>query len=146
MLLPYDGATKKSRELARRMGIYRGEFTPGNPVFPAGSAALCKEAAGPVDILAPDITYTAEDEKALETYNRNFVQTTWHSLGTCSMKQREKGGVVDKRLNVYGTQCLKVADISIAPSNVAANTYSTAATIGEKAATIIAEELGINGV
>jgi hypothetical protein len=85
------------------MGIYRGEFTPGNPVFPAGSAALCKEAAGPVDILAPDITYTAEDEKALETYNRNFgksrglmhtggylsslyrtVQTTWHSVSSVS--------------------------------------------------------------
>lgn len=63
---------KKSRELARRMGAYRGEFTPGNPIFPAGSGAACKESTGPVDISAPDITYTDEDEKALETYNRNF--------------------------------------------------------------------------
>ena len=83
------------------------------------------------------------------------------------MKPREKGGVVDTRLNVYGVQGLKVADMSIAPSNVATvslhrrdtsgaptshprhdyqNTYSTAITIGEKAATIIAEELGIKGV
>ena len=62
------------------------------------------------------------------------------------MKPRERGGVVDPRLNVYGVQGLKVADMSIAPSNVAANTYSTALVIGEKAAVMIAEELGIDGV
>lgn len=62
------------------------------------------------------------------------------------MKPREKHGVVDSRLNVYGVQNLKVADLSIAPSNVGANTYSTALVIGEKAAVIIAEELGIKGV
>lgn len=62
------------------------------------------------------------------------------------MKPRERGGVVDPRLNVYGVQGLKVADMSIAPSNVAANTYSTALVIGEKAAVMIAEELGIEGV
>lgn len=62
------------------------------------------------------------------------------------MKPRTQGGVVDSRLNVYGVQGLKVTDLSIAPSNVAANTYSTALVIGEKAAVIIAEELGINGV
>ena len=62
------------------------------------------------------------------------------------MKPRERGGVVDPRLNVYGVQGLKVVDMSIAPSNVAANTYSTALVIGEKAAVMIAEELGIEGV
>jgi len=62
------------------------------------------------------------------------------------MKPRERGGVVDPHLNVYGVQGLKVADMSIAPSNVAANTYSTALVIGEKAAVMIAEELGIKGV
>ena len=30
-------------------------------------------------------------------------------MGTCAMKSREQGGVVDPRLNVYGTQSLKVA-------------------------------------
>ena len=62
------------------------------------------------------------------------------------MKPRERGGVVDPRLNVYGVQGLKVADLSIGPSNVAANTYSTALLIGEKAAMMIAEELGMKGV
>jgi alcohol oxidase len=54
------------------MGVYRGEFTPGNPIFSADSAAACKEVSAPVDISAPDIIYTDEDEKALETFNRNF--------------------------------------------------------------------------
>jgi len=37
-------------------------------------------------------------------------------------------------------------DLSICPGNVGANTYSTALLIGEKAAVIIAEELGIEGI
>jgi alcohol oxidase len=59
------------------------------------------------------------------------------------MKPRKKGGVVDSRLNVYGVNGPKVADLSIGPGNVSANMYSTALVIGEKAAVIIAEELGI---
>lgn len=81
------------------------------------------------------------------------------------MKSRDSGGVVDSRLNVYGVQNLKVAgkaqrymkaarkglifngiDCSIAPANVGANTYNTAIAIGEKAAVIIAADLGIKGV
>jgi alcohol oxidase len=34
-------------------------------------------------------------------------------------------------------------DLSICPSNVAANTYATALAVGEKAASIIARNLGI---
>lgn len=38
------------------------------------------------------------------------------------------------------------ADCSITPDNVGANTYNTAIAIGEKAAVLIAEDLGIKGV
>jgi alcohol oxidase len=38
------------------------------------------------------------------------------------------------------------ADCSIAPGNVGANTYNTAIAIGEKAAVLIAEDLGFIGV
>lgn len=34
-------------------------------------------------------------------------------------------------------------DLSIVPENVGANTYNTALVVGEKAALIIAEELGL---
>lgn len=61
------------------------------------------------------------------------------------MKARDEFGVVDARLNVYGTQSLKLADLSIIPSNLGTNTYSVALTVGEKAAQIIAEDLGIAG-
>ncbi|KAJ7707465.1 GMC oxidoreductase-domain-containing protein [Mycena rosella] len=147
---PADLATlkwgyKKSRELARRLPIYRGEYLPGNPTFADGSEARCHDGATPVDVSAPDVVYTQADDAAIEAYNRKFVQTAWHSLGTCAMKPRAAGGVVDEQLNVYGVQGLKVADISIAPANVGANTYSTALVIGEKAAVIIAEELRIPG-
>ncbi|KAL7280632.1 hypothetical protein ACG7TL_005570 [Trametes sanguinea] len=134
---------KRSRELARRMSSYRGEVASRHPSFnPAGEAAAGPK-HGPVPALAPDILYSAEDERALEDYVKKNVATAWHSLGTCAMKRREDGGVVDARLNVYGVEALKVADLSICPGNVATNTYSTAVVIGEKAAMIIAEDLGI---
>ncbi len=39
-------------------------------------------------------------------------------VGTCAMKPFDQGGVVDSKLNLYGVKKLKVADLSIAPSNV----------------------------
>ncbi|KAI0089827.1 hypothetical protein BDY19DRAFT_992786 [Irpex rosettiformis] len=137
---------KRSREFARRMPCYRGEFLDSHPEFSKSSPAFAKADNQPVPIDAPDLVYSEEDEKAVDTFARKAVATAWHSLGTCSMKPREAGGVVDSKLNVYGVQGLKVADLSIPPSNVAANTYSTALVIGEKAAVIIAQELGISGV
>lgn len=135
---------KRSRELARRMACYRGEVEYRHPQFPEGSQAASRVSAGPVEASAADIIYSAEDNEAIDAFHRKRVGTTYHSSGTCAMKPRERGGVVDSRLNVYGTQNLKVADCSIAPENVGANTYNTAIAIGEKAAVIIAEDLGIN--
>ncbi|KAI0829921.1 alcohol oxidase-like protein [Trametes gibbosa] len=139
---------KYARELGRRMSSYRGEYLPDQPVFPEGSAAGGPEArrSTPAPIDAPDIVYTEEDDKAIDEYIRSHLMYAWHANGTCAMKPREQGGVVDSRLNVYGVRGLKVADISICPSNVGTNTYSTALTIGEKAAALIAEELGIASV
>jgi len=56
-----------------------------------------------------------------------------------------KHGVLDERLNVHGVKGLKVADLSICPDNVGCNTYSTALLIGEKAAVLVAEDLGYSG-
>ncbi|KAG2757782.1 GMC oxidoreductase [Suillus brevipes Sb2] len=142
-IVPLNFGYKKLREIYRRMPSYRGEVAAFHPRFPEGSAAVCGEVAGPVDLNAPDIIYTAEDDEAIEQFHRDNMQTTWHSLGTCAMKSREDQGVVDARLNVYGVTNLKVADLSIVPKNVGTNTYSTALLVGEKAAMIIAEDLGI---
>jgi alcohol oxidase len=143
-IVPLDFGYKKTREILRRMASYRGEVAAGHPNFPEGSAAACREASGPVDLNAPDIVYTAEDDEAINQFHRDIVQTAWHSLGTCAMKSEVDQGVVDARLNVYGVSNLKVADMSISPLNIGANTYSTALLIGERAAMIIAEDLGID--
>lgn len=79
---------KKSRELARRMPVFRGEYLPANPQFKAGSAAECKgETSGPAALETKDIEYTAEDEKEVERYVRNFVQTAWHSVSDFTGKE-----------------------------------------------------------
>ncbi|KAE9385299.1 hypothetical protein BT96DRAFT_949933, partial [Gymnopus androsaceus JB14] len=138
---------KRGRELARRMRSFRGEIPTGNPKFPSSTtttSVVVPSASGPVDIDAPDIVYSAEDDKAIDDHHRATVFTTWHSLGTCAMKPRAAGGVVDPRLNVYGVENLKVADLSIAPLNVGGNTYNTALIVGEKAFLIIAKDLGIS--
>ncbi|EKM78826.1 hypothetical protein AGABI1DRAFT_114404 [Agaricus bisporus var. burnettii JB137-S8] len=139
-------AYKHSRELARRMPAYRGELASNHPKFPEGSEAAAKASNRPVPIDAPKIKYTEADDRAIDEYVKDIMSTTWHSAGTCAMKPREQGGVVDDHLNVYGVEGLKVADMSIVPGNVAANTYNTAIAVGEKAAVIIAQELGIKGV
>ncbi|KAG1777025.1 GMC oxidoreductase-domain-containing protein [Suillus placidus] len=143
-IVPLDFGYKKTREIFRRMASYRGEVAASHPTFPEGSAAACREVSGPVDLDAPDIVYTAEDDEAINQFHRDIVRTTWHSLGTCAMKSEADQGVVDARLNVYGVSNLKVADMSISPLNVGTNTYSTALLIGERAAMIIAEDLGID--
>ncbi|OAX31048.1 hypothetical protein K503DRAFT_704329, partial [Rhizopogon vinicolor AM-OR11-026] len=142
-IVPLSFGYKRTREILRRMPSYR-EVSAGRPRFPDGSAAVCGEASGPVDLNAPDIVYTPEDDQAIDEFHRNNVQSAWHSLGTCAMKPEADQGAVDARLNVYGVTNLKVADLSIVPLNVGTNTYSTALLIGEKAAMIIAEDLGID--
>ena len=51
--------------------------------------------------------------------------------------------IVDADLNVYGISGLKIADLSVPPQHVAANTYNAALLVGEKAADIFVGELGL---
>lgn len=135
---------KKSREVIRRTSMYRGELTALHPPFPADSKAACTTLNAERDTTKlRDLEYSPEDDRILEQYLRERVETTWHSIGTAKMAPREQLGVVDQDLNVYGVKGLKLADMSIAPENVGANTNNTALAIGEKAADIIIRELGL---
>ncbi|KAL4261270.1 GMC oxidoreductase family protein [Pleurotus pulmonarius] len=134
-------AYKRSREIARRMPLYRGEVQQGHPTFAPDSDAACSPRDGPVPIDAPDIAYTPEDNEAIHDFLRNTVNTTWHSMGTCAMKPRDKGGVVDSKLNVYGMTNLKVADVR--SQKIARPHTHVYCFLGEKAAVIIADDLGI---
>ncbi|KAJ7779226.1 GMC oxidoreductase-domain-containing protein [Mycena metata] len=183
---PIRWSYKKTREVARRMDAFRGELTSHHPRFHPASPAAAKDIdiqtamgilpnAFTVGIhmgtwhksgeiydaskVHNDIKYSEEDDKAIDEWIADHVETTWHSLGTCgewliesssiaeqsvkAMKPREEGGVVDGRLDVFGTKNLKCIDLSICPDNLGTNTYSSALLVGEKGAQILAEELGL---
>ncbi|KAI4128660.1 MAG: hypothetical protein LQ347_004075 [Umbilicaria vellea] len=97
-----------------------------------------------------DLKYSKEDLLHIEEWVKRHCETTWHSLGTCSMAPKEgnsivKHGVLDERLNVHGVKGLNVADLSICPDNLGCNTYSVALLIGEKCAMLVGEDLGYSG-
>lgn len=123
--------------------MYRGEIASCHPPFASNSGAALVKLDEPLPADAPAIKYSAEDDAVLETWVREHVSTAWHAIGTCKMLPRAQLGVVDASLSVYGVSGLKIADLSIVPKNVAANTNNTALAIGEKAADIFIRELGL---
>lgn len=75
------------------------------------------------------------DLKEFITANAN---TLYHPVGTCRMGHGDPThDVVDPTLSVLGVEGLSVADASVMPSLVGANTNATCAMIGEKAAQIL---------
>ncbi|KAI1210745.1 alcohol oxidase [Annulohypoxylon truncatum] len=141
-LLKHRWAYKKQREVARRMDVFRGELVSHHPPFPEWSKAACVSTNTPLDNVQ-DIEYSAEDDAIIDNWARENVGSAWHSLGTCKLGPVDQYGVVDQNLSVHGVKNLKLADLSIVPKTVAANTNNTALVIGEKAADIIIKELGL---
>ncbi|QUC20527.1 uncharacterized protein UV8b_04768 [Ustilaginoidea virens] len=145
-------AYKKQRDMMRRTNAFVAEVPLSHPSFEPGSKAALLD-RHPVEggyasledrRHLPPVEYDERDNAAIEEHIRSGVGTAWHSCGTCKMAPRDKGGVVDEALNVYGTEGLKLADLSICPENVGANTNNTALIVGEKAAWIIGRELGLS--
>ncbi|RYO84414.1 hypothetical protein DL764_009339 [Monosporascus ibericus] len=81
-------------------------------------------------------------ERAKE-YIRQTALTDNHPVGTCAMLPREKGGVVDARLRVYGVEGLRVVDSSIMPLIPRANIQTSVYAVAEKAADLIKEDHGL---
>lgn len=107
-------------------GIQHGSWTM--PLEPAPKNNISWLNSNQADI-REDLVYSNTDIEHIEEWVKRHVETTWHSLGTCSMAPKEgnsivKHGVLDERLNVHGVKGLKVADLSICPDNVGCNTYS----------------------
>jgi choline dehydrogenase len=75
------------------------------------------------------------DEALAEAVRRN-LGLTHHPVGTCAMGVGADA-VVDAQLRVHGIQGLRVADASIMPTIVGANTNAATIMIGEKAADLI---------
>ncbi|KAL9934215.1 hypothetical protein V8E36_006671 [Tilletia maclaganii] len=77
-----------------------------------------------------------------EEYVRDFAQTTHHPLGTCSAMPRDKGGVLDPRLKVYGTANLRVVDASAFPLMLSTHIVASVYALAERAAELIIEDEG----
>ena len=76
------------------------------------------------------------DPEALRDFVRHAAGTYYHPVGTCRMGTGPDA-VVDPELRVRGVESLRVADASIMPDIVSANTNTAALLIGEKAADLV---------
>jgi len=81
-----------------------------------------------------------ESDDDLIRYIRDFATTIYHPAGSCKMGH-DALAVVDPRLRVRGIRDLRVADASIMPRIINANTNAPCIMIGEKAAAMILEEV-----
>ncbi|TKT74484.1 GMC family oxidoreductase N-terminal domain-containing protein [Aquamicrobium sp. LC103] len=82
---------------------------------------------------------TQSDEDLL-SYARAGGHGTYHLVGSTRMGPRsDPTAVVDAQLRVYGIDGLRVADASVMPSMVSANTMAATMMIAEKAADLISE-------
>ena len=80
-----------------------------------------------------------QSDAEIAEFVRNHVQNIYHPVGTCKMGN-DPQAVVNARLQVYGVQGLRVADASIMPAIINANTNNACIMIGEKCADMLLNE------
>ncbi|KAK0102249.1 hypothetical protein ONS95_005872 [Cadophora gregata] len=84
-----------------------------------------------------------KQEMDLETAKkvvREHSISNYHPAGTCGMGPREKGGVVDAELKVYGVRGLRVVDASVFPIMPRGNIITSVYAVAERAADMIKAE------
>ncbi|MBG6120125.1 MULTISPECIES: GMC family oxidoreductase [unclassified Sphingobium] len=89
----------------------------------------------------PPIAGVPDTDEALLEWSRQTSFTAYHPVGTCRMGG-EDGSVVDPQLRVRGVEGLRVADASIMPTLVSANTNAGCIMIGEKLSDMLLKEAG----
>jgi choline dehydrogenase len=77
-----------------------------------------------------------QDHKNLRDYARTNTRSYSHYAGTCAIGTDEHS-VVDTNLHIHGITNLRVADASVMPSPISANTNATVYAIAERAAELI---------
>lgn len=97
------------------------------------------------ELVLPELTACKDLEKESEEYWRCYIKQMsshiYHPVGTAKMgPAKDKTSVVDPELRVHGIKGLRVADASIMPNIVSANTNAPTIMIGEKAADFITTE------
>ena len=82
-------------------------------------------------------SYFSGDLEKAKDYTRLATSTHWHSVGTCAMAPKAKGGVVDAHFRVHGVKGLRVVDASVMPFVPQSNTQTLTYCLAEKAAEFI---------
>jgi choline dehydrogenase len=95
-----------------------------------GAASALAEWRGQQVLPGPEVV----DGATARDYVARCTGPYFHLVGTCAI-----GQVVDPQLRVRGIDGLRVADASVMPSIVSANTNATTVMIGERAAALIAD-------
>ena len=75
-----------------------------------------------------------DSDNDLVNYCKKMIKTNWHPVGTCKMgKDNDEMAVLNTKLEVRGIKNLRVFDVSMMPTIVAANTNAPAMAIADKA-------------
>lgn len=82
----------------------------------------------------------ADSVEAAKEIVRQTQVSDFHPCGSCTMRPKDKGGVVDTRLRVHGAKGLRVVDASIFPFVPLGNIQSVVYAVAEKAADLIKED------
>jgi choline dehydrogenase-like flavoprotein len=96
--------------------------------------------AGEFDRIRGKELHSAEatSDEDWQTLIRSRADTLYHPVGTCRMGNgKDRFDVVGADLRVHGVESLRVADASIMPQIVSANTNAASMMIGWKAADLI---------
>ena len=78
-------------------------------------------------------------ESARDIVRRRQI-SVFHVSGSCAMRPRARGGVVDPRLRVHGTANLRVVDASVFPLEPLGNIQSVVYAVAERAADLVKED------
>ncbi|KAI0316393.1 GMC oxidoreductase [Amylostereum chailletii] len=91
------------------------------------------------DIVAKEVNPgpSIQSDAEIATWIKKCISTTYHTAGSCSMLPKDKGGVVDAQLKVYGTRNVRVVDLGIVPLLLASHAQTVAYAIAEQAADIV---------
>jgi choline dehydrogenase-like flavoprotein len=118
---------------------YEDEFDLKNMVELVKFARRLGKTSPLGDIIAREHNPGSEiqTDEELVAWIKQFTNSIAHTSGTCSMLPRDKGGVVDPRLKVYGTHNLRVVDLSVLPIHIAAPTQVFVYALAEQASDII---------
>ena len=97
---------------------------------------LSQEALAPYDGGELNPGPAVQSDESILAWARSEGETEYHPTSTCTMGNGDNA-VVDGQLKVHGVEGLRVADASIMPRVVTANTNAATIMIGEKASDLL---------